>query len=66
MLKGGYIMASLITNNYQGAPITLGITGLPITITGEVLKSNGDDTVTLKLKDGKIVHISNELIAFFF
>ena len=29
-------MANLITNDYQGAPITLGITGLPITITGEV------------------------------
>ena len=66
MLKGGYIMANLITNDYQGAPITLGITGLPITITGEVVKCNSHNTVTLKLKDGKIVHIANELIAFFF
>lgn len=58
-------MAELITNKYQGSTITLCITGLPVTITGEVLTGQRD-MVTLKLKDGKIATIAEDLIAFFF
>lgn len=58
-------MADLITNNYQGTTITLALTGLPITITGEVIRGQ-HDTVVLRLKDGKIVNIAPSLIAFFF
>lgn len=58
-------MADLITKNYQGSSVTLSITGLPVTITGEVLTGE-TGSVTLKLKDGRIVHIADELIAFFF
>ncbi|WP_171991968.1 hypothetical protein [Clostridium baratii] len=58
-------MADLITNNYQGTTITVALTGLPITITGEVIKGQ-HDTVVLRLKDGKIVNIAPSLIAFFF
>ncbi|CUQ12907.1 hypothetical protein [Clostridium baratii] len=58
-------MADLITNNYQGTTITVALTGLPITITGEVIRGQ-HDTVVLRLKDGKIVNIAPSLIAFFF
>lgn len=62
-------MADLINTTYQGVNITIGLTGLPITITGEVLAAaagTADDLVTLKLKDGKIVNLAGALIAFFF
>lgn len=59
-------MAELITSRYQGSNITLAVTGLPITITGEVIGGDSDTMVTLKLKDGKIVYIASDLIAFFF
>lgn len=64
-------MAELINTTYQGCNITIGLTGLPITITGEVCgaaatAANADNLVTLKLKDGKIVNVAGALIAFFF
>ena len=59
-------MADLINTRYKGVNITLAITGLPITITGEVLSPNGTGVVSLKLKEGKIVNIAESLIAFFF
>lgn len=59
-------MADLINCEYQGVNITVGITGLPVTITGQVCNSENREMVTLKLKDGKIVNIAEALIAFFF
>lgn len=59
-------MAELITSRYQGSSITLAVTGLPVTITGEVIGGESDTMVTLKLKNGKIVYIASNLIAFFF
>ena len=59
-------MAELINSGYQGVYVTIGITGLPITITGQVCNNDNTSTVTLKLKDGKIVNIAESLIAFFF
>ena len=45
-------MYDLITNNYKGSTITLGITGLPIIITGEVITSPSTDLINLRLSDG--------------
>ena len=60
-------MTDLINGRYQGCPITVGITGLPITITGTVINDDTTaSTITLKLKDGKIINIAESLIAFFF
>lgn len=59
-------MADLINSKYQGVTITIGITGLPITITGQVINDKSTSIVTLKLSDGKIVNIAESLIAFFF
>ena len=63
-------MADLINTTYQGVKITLGVTGLPITVTGEVLAAgtaeNTENIVTLKLEDGKIVSFAGSLIALFF
>ncbi|MDY6011732.1 DUF6897 domain-containing protein [Clostridium sp.] len=58
-------MAEIIRNNYCGATITLAITGLPMTITGEVVTVE-NNVVTLRLKDGRIVNVAPSLIAFFF
>ncbi|GAA0069917.1 hypothetical protein K5V21_10445 [Clostridium sardiniense] len=58
-------MAELITNNYQGANITIALTGLPMTITGEVIRGQAN-AVTLRLKDGRLVTIAPNLIAFFY
>lgn len=58
-------MSDYITTNYQGAKITVAVTGLPITITGEVIIGE-TGVLTLKLADGKIVNINESLIAFFF
>lgn len=59
-------MSDLIRTNYRGATITLAITGLPITITGTVIQTNNTNYISLKLEDGKIVHITEDLIAFFY
>lgn len=58
-------MAEIIRNNYRGATITLAVTGLPMTLTGEVV-SIENNIVTLRLKDGRIVNVAPDLIAFFF
>lgn len=58
-------MGDLIRNNYRGATITLAITGLPMTITGEVVTVE-NSVVTLRVKDGRIVNIASDLIGFFF
>ena len=59
-------MFDLITNNYKGSTITLGITGLPIVITGEVIASPNTDLINLRLSDGNKIYIAANLIAFFY
>lgn len=58
-------MAEIIRNNYRGATITLAVTGLPMTLTGEVVAIE-NNIVNLRLKDGRIVNVAPNLIAFFF
>lgn len=58
-------MAEIIRNNYRGATITLAVTGLPMTLTGEVVAIE-NNIVNLRLKDGRIVNVAPDLIAFFF
>lgn len=64
-------MGDLLRTNYRGATVTLAVTGLPILITGTVVETTTTaattaDDISLKLKDGKIIHITEDLIAFFF
>lgn len=59
-------MGDLIRTNYRGAVVSVAVTGLPILVTGTVVETNNTDNISLKLEDGKIIHISEELIAFFF
>jgi len=62
----GYFMFEFIKNNFKGATVTLALTGLPITITGEVINLGADNIVGLRLKDGNKVFINADLIAFVF
>lgn len=59
-------MAQLIRDEFRGCPITIGITGLPVTITGIVVNTtNCTENISLRLEDGRIVTIAENLIAFF-
>jgi len=58
-------MYEIITKNFQGATITLAVTGLPLLITGEVV-SGSDKIVTLRLSNGSKIYIESSLIAFFY
>lgn len=58
-------MYEMISRNFQGATITLAVTGLPLLITGEVISSN-DKIVTLRLNNGSKVYFESSLIAFFY
>lgn len=58
-------MNELIKTNFQGATITLAVTGLPLLITGEVI-SGQDDIVVLRLNNGNKVYFKSSLIAFFY
>ena len=55
-----------INSTFKGSTITLGITGLPVVITGEVIESSNYDLVTLRLNGGNKIYISARLIAFFY
>lgn len=49
---------------YKGVTLTIGITGLPILITGEVFaEENG--IIAVRLEDKRTVYINAEYIAFF-
>ena len=54
-----------LIRNYTGVTLTIGITGLPILITGEVIGGDGC-IITLRLRDGSSVYIESSLIAFFY
>lgn len=58
-------MYDLITNNFQGTNITLAVTGLPILISGEVIRGDGC-IITLRMRDGSSVYVDSSLIAFFY
>lgn len=58
-------MAELIRNYFRGSSITIGITGLPVVITGVVVETECNDNISLKLENGRIIHIAENLIAFF-
>lgn len=59
-------MYDLITRNFQGTSITMALTGLPVLITGEVIGGDGNNIITLRLRDGSSVYIESRLIAFFY
>ena len=73
-------MYELITKNFKGSTITLGITGVPVVITGEVFDATPDydhdrrdddhgkkdGVVGLRLAGGNKVYIPGDLIAFFY
>lgn len=53
-----------LLSNYAGVTLTIGITGLPILITGEVFyEENG--LIAIRLEDKRTVYINVDYIAFF-
>lgn len=50
--------------NLKGSNVTIGITGLPIVLTGEVISTTGTNVIGLKTAGGVIIYINSELIAF--
>lgn len=58
-------MFSIITSSYMGSNITLGITGLPVTISGEVVESS-NNTIGLRQAGGNRIYIDAAKIAFFY
>lgn len=58
-------MFSIITSNFMGSNITLGITGLPVTISGEVVEA-ANNTIGLRQPGGNRVYIDATKIAFFY
>lgn len=59
-------MFEFIKTNFKGSTVTLGITGLPITITGEIISSGAENIIGLRLEGGNKIFISADLIAFVF
>jgi hypothetical protein len=60
----GFLMADFIKRNFMGTTVTLALTGLPVTITGEVVYSPSYHTVTLRMDAGRTLTIRGEMIAF--
>lgn len=59
-------MHEFIKQNFKGATVTIGITGLPIIITGEIISSGNEKIIGIRLDGGNKVFISADLIAFVF
>lgn len=59
-------MFEFINKNFNGATVTIGITGLPVVISGEVINSNKEGIIGLRLENGNKIFISAEKIAFVF
>lgn len=59
-------MSEFIKHNFKGATVTIAITGLPIIITGEVINTEEENILGLRLENGNKVFIKSELIAFVF
>lgn len=62
----GKEMLDFIRQNFTGATVTVAITGLPITLTGEVINSNDCNVLGLRLECGTKVYINANLIALVF
>lgn len=63
--EGGNEMFDLISKNFVGANITLGITGLPVTVTGEVFEAV-DNTIGIRQSGGNKIYVDVRKIAFFY
>lgn len=59
-------MFEFIKQNFKGATVTIGITGLPITLTGEIISSGMENIIGIRLEGGNKIFISADLIAFVF
>lgn len=59
-------MFEFVFENFRGTTVTIGITGLPVTVTGEVVNSSDDEVIELRLQNGNKVSINAALIAFIF
>lgn len=59
-------MNDFIRQNFKGTTLTVAITGLPVTLTGEVINSGDECVLGLRLENGNKVFINAELIAFVF
>lgn len=58
-------MYTLITTNYMGSNITIGITGLPVTISGEVVEGS-NNTIGIRQPSGARIYVDATKIAFFY
>ncbi|MBC8059038.1 MAG: hypothetical protein H7Y18_00020 [Clostridiaceae bacterium] len=58
-------MFDFIKNNFNGASVTLALTGLPITLSGEIIDVECN-SIGLRLKGGKKVYVDADLIAFIY
>lgn len=58
-------MFDIISKNFIGANITLGITGVPATVTGEVFEAV-DNTIGIRQAGGNKIYIDVNKIAFFY
>jgi hypothetical protein len=59
-------MFDFIKCNFNGAKVTIGITGLPIVITGEIVNSGKENIIGIRLEGGNKIFIAADLIAFVF
>lgn len=53
-----------MVKSLKGASVTIGITGLPVTFTGEVVTSGDAAVIGIKTPGGIKVYINPDLIAF--
>jgi len=58
-------MLDFIKNNFKGANVTIALTGLPITLSGEVFDVE-NNSIGLRLKGGNKVYVDADLIAFIY
>lgn len=59
-------MLDEIKTSFKGANVTIGITGLPVTITGEVVDTSSKTVIGIKTPGGAKVYINPDYIAFIY
>jgi hypothetical protein len=57
-------MVDFIKRNFMGTTVTLALTGLPVTITGEIIYTPSCHTVALRMENGRTLILRGEMIAF--
>lgn len=57
-------MYEYINHNFRGATITIGFTGIPAVVTGEVLRTCEKNIIELRVRNGNKIFINADLIAF--